>query len=152
MALGWQLLNDDPKTSEVNVNRSQAITTAMSQAFYPLTMPLTVDPGAMSGAVTLGANHAHKLDGLVIQILAAGIGSAIVALSVLLTYRYAAHIADRIGREGHVDHLATLCVHRAQHRRADRVERNQSTLERNWDCRLTVVLIRLLQDESAIFF
>jgi len=100
VALGWKLLNDDPKTSEVHVDGRQAITAAMSRAFYPLTMPLTVDPGAMSVAVTLGANHAHKLDGLLIQILASGIGSAIVALSVLLTYRYAARIADRIGREG----------------------------------------------------
>lgn len=101
VALGWNLLNDDPRASVVKVDARQASITAMSQAFYPLTMPLTVDPGAMSVAVTLGANHAHKLSGLLlIQLLAAVIGAAIVALSVLLTYRYANRIAHRIGRQG----------------------------------------------------
>jgi len=29
------------------------------QAFYPLTLPLTVGPGSISVAITLGANAAH---------------------------------------------------------------------------------------------
>ncbi len=32
------------------------------RAFYPLTLPLTVDPGAISVAITLGANHAHGVE------------------------------------------------------------------------------------------
>ena len=56
--------------------------------------------GAMSVAVTIGANHAHTLDRLLIQLLAAVIGAAIVALAILLTYRYAERFAQRIGREG----------------------------------------------------
>jgi small neutral amino acid transporter SnatA (MarC family) len=54
----------------------------MPQAFYPLTVPMTVDPGAMSVAVTIGANHAHKLDRLLIQLLAAAIGATIIALAI----------------------------------------------------------------------
>jgi multiple antibiotic resistance protein len=100
VALGWNLLNEDPKASPVNVDAHQASIAAMTRAFYPLTMPLTVDPGALAVAVTIGANHAHTLSGLTIQLLAAVVGAAIVALSILLTYRYAGRVAQRIGREG----------------------------------------------------
>lgn len=100
VALGWNILNDDHHTPSVDVDPRQASATAMSQAFYPLTMPLTVDPGAMAVSVTIGANHAHTLDGLAVQLLAAVIGSMVIALTILLTYRYAAYFADRIGRQG----------------------------------------------------
>lgn len=100
VALGWNILNDDHKPADVEVDTRQASATAMSQAFYPLTMPLTVDPGAMSVAVTIGANHAHTLDGLLVQLLAALLGSVAIALAILLTYRYAALVAERIGHQG----------------------------------------------------
>jgi multiple antibiotic resistance protein len=100
IAIGWKLLNQDPKASAVAVDTHQASIAAMTRAFYPLTMPLTVDPGAMSVAVTIGANHAHKLDQLLVQFLAAVIGAGIIALSILLVYRYAERVALRIGREG----------------------------------------------------
>ena len=99
-SLGWKLLNDDPKPSEMTVDPRQASAAAMARSFYPLTMPLTVDPGVMSVAVTVGANHAHTLDLLLVQILAAFIGAGIVALSILLTYRYAKRFAERIGHRG----------------------------------------------------
>ena len=100
VALGWNLLNYDPRSAPADPH--QASMTAMTQAFYPLTMPLTVDPGVMAVAITVGANHAHTVDRLIIQLLAAVIGGAIVALSIMLTYRYAHHFAQRLGREGMV--------------------------------------------------
>jgi len=99
-SLGWKLLNDDPKPPAMTVDPRQASAAAMARSFYPLTMPLTVDPGVMSVAVTVGANHAHTLDQLLIQILAAFIGAGIVAMSILLTYRYAERFAKRIGHQG----------------------------------------------------
>jgi multiple antibiotic resistance protein len=74
----------------------------MARSFYPLTMPLTVDPGVMSVAVTVGANHAHTLDLLLVQILAAVIGVGIVGLAIWLSYRYAGQVAQRIGHKGMV--------------------------------------------------
>jgi multiple antibiotic resistance protein len=100
VALGWNLLNQDSKPAGVGVDTHAASIAAMTRAFYPLTLPLTVDPGAMSVAVTIGANHARKLDQLLIQLLAAVIGAAVIALSILLVYRYAERFAQRIGREG----------------------------------------------------
>jgi hypothetical protein len=54
-------------------------------AYYPLTLPLTIDSGVIAVAVAIGANHAHTLDRLLIQGLAAVLGSAIVAISILVT-------------------------------------------------------------------
>ena len=99
-ALGWNLLSDESKQPDVTVDPRQASLIAMGRAFYPLTMPLTVDPGVMSVAVTLGANHAHTLEKVLVQLLAAIIGAAIVAASVLLTYRYAERFAHWIGHRG----------------------------------------------------
>lgn len=98
VALGWNLLNYDPRSAPTDPH--QASMTAMTQAFYPLTMPLTVDPGVLAVAITVGANHAHTLNRLIIQLLAAVIGGVIVALSILFTYRYAHRFAQRIGHQG----------------------------------------------------
>jgi multiple antibiotic resistance protein len=101
-ALGWKLLNDDSNPGATAADPRGASAAALARAFYPLTMPLTVDPGVMSVAVTIGANHAHTLDRLIVQILAAVIGAFIVALAILLTYRYADRFAARIGHRGMV--------------------------------------------------
>lgn len=99
-ALGWRLLTEEQKPAAMPVDPQEASAVAMARSFYPLTMPLTVDPGVMSVAIAVGANHGHTLDRLLIQILAAGIGAGIVALAVLVTYRYAKSFAARIGHRG----------------------------------------------------
>jgi multiple antibiotic resistance protein len=99
-ALGWRLLNADPKPVDPVVGRHEASDAAIARSFYPLTMPLTIDPGVMSVAVAIGANHSHTLNGLLIQIAAAVIGTSIVALCIWVTYRYAGRFAAKIGRRG----------------------------------------------------
>lgn len=99
-ALGWNLLNDDSKPPDVGADPSKASVAAMARSFYPLTMPLTVDPGVMSVAVTLGANHAHTLERVLIQLLAAIIGTIVVSIAIWLTYRYAERLAQWIGSRG----------------------------------------------------
>jgi len=57
ISTGWAML-----TRSHQVDRGQAHQTEISQedvlrnAFYPLTLPLTVGPGSISVAITLGAN------------------------------------------------------------------------------------------------
>lgn len=99
-ALGWKMLTDDPPAPETRVDPDQASIKALSRAFYPLTMPLTIDPGVMSVAVTIGAHHAHTLDRLAIQLVAAIVGTTIVAVSILLCYRFADRVAEKIGHTG----------------------------------------------------
>ena len=97
-SLGWKMLTEETKPTEESVEPpEQAYMTAAARAFYPLTMPLTVDPGVMSVAVTIGAHHAHTVDRLAVQFLAAIIGTAIVAVAILLCYRYAERMAAWIG-------------------------------------------------------
>jgi multiple antibiotic resistance protein len=59
IATGWALLKqrDDEKH---DVHRTVQPQDPFHQAFYPLTMPLTVGPGSISVAITLGANAARR--------------------------------------------------------------------------------------------
>jgi multiple antibiotic resistance protein len=99
-ALGWRLLNADPKPPEAVIDRHQASDAALERSFYPLTMPLTIDPGVMSVAVAIGANHSHTLNGVLVQVAAAVSGISIVASCIWVTYRYAGRFAARIGQRG----------------------------------------------------
>lgn len=94
------MLNADPKPPETHVDHREASDAAMARSFYPLTLPLTIDPGVISVAVAIGANHSHTLDRLLIQSMAAVFGTGIVALSILVCYRYAGRFAARIGHQG----------------------------------------------------
>jgi len=94
-ALGWNLLNSEPSQPVA----SQPVSTDLVflRAFYPLTLPLTVDPGAISVAITIGANHAHGVERVVIGFLAGISGTALISLSVWLAYRYAERVAKWLG-------------------------------------------------------
>ena len=66
-------------------------------AFYPLTLPLTVGPGSISVAITLGANIPHRLGANLLPILAAVVGSALVSVTIFVCYGYADRLAALIG-------------------------------------------------------
>jgi multiple antibiotic resistance protein len=70
------------------------------RAFYPLTMPLTVGPGSITVAMTLGANPTQGLRPLIVTALAHALGILIVAASVYLCYRYAGRILKKLGPTG----------------------------------------------------
>jgi len=91
------LLNDDARPVQASVDPRQASVAALASAFYPLTMPLTVGPGSISIAITIGATHSHAADRLLLELVAATLGTAVVTLLILLTYRYAERVAVYIG-------------------------------------------------------
>ena len=93
-SLGWRLLTDDDPAPQVAAPEEAS---AISRAFYPLTLPLTVDPGAISAAVTIGANHSSNITRILIAIVGATIGVLIISASVWLAYRYAERIAQWLG-------------------------------------------------------
>jgi multiple antibiotic resistance protein len=70
------------------------------RAFYPMTMPLTVGPGSISVALTLGANPPTGFRPLLVTALAHAVGILLVAMGVYLCYRYAEQILRRLGRTG----------------------------------------------------
>jgi multiple antibiotic resistance protein len=65
-----------------------------------MTMPLTVGPGSISVALTLGANPPPGFRSLLATSLAQALGILIVALGVYLCYRYADRILQRLGATG----------------------------------------------------
>ena len=95
ISTGWTMLNwkadGEEKTTAQRAARPKDI---LQQAFYPLTLPLTVGPGSISVAITLGANRPHHEGGPQYALVAAVVGSVLIAASVWLCYGF----AERIGR------------------------------------------------------
>jgi multiple antibiotic resistance protein len=113
--IAWSLLSS-PSAPAVSDRPSTAPQDALSQrAFYPLTMPLTIGPGSLSIAVTLGANPPRDLRALLATTLAHILGVLIVAISIYLCYRYAERILRRLGATGttvliRLSAFITLCI------------------------------------------
>jgi multiple antibiotic resistance protein len=101
-SIGWSLLNqDEPGASPARDAAHAATADDLAQrAFYPLTMPLTVGPGAISVAITLGAKQPRELRPLLVIVVAHAVGILAVAVSVYLAYRYADRVLARLGRTG----------------------------------------------------
>jgi multiple antibiotic resistance protein len=101
-AIAWSMLNNPNTPAAVNGTASPEITTdALNQrAFYPLTMPLTVGPGSISVAITLGANQDPGARALIVTTLAHVIGILIITVSIFLCYRYAEKILGKLGPTG----------------------------------------------------
>ena len=101
ISTGWSLLKqkeeeDDRGTAQKEID-PQAI---FEHAFYPMTMPLTVGPGSISVAITLGANASRHLGQNLLTIVGAVIGAALIAVSVFLCYGFADRLAKLLGATG----------------------------------------------------
>jgi len=101
-AIAWSLLNNPSSPAALARNQAPSISPddLRQRAFYPLTMPLTVGPGSISVALTLGANPARGARSLIVTALAHCLGILIVALAVYLCYRYADRILRKLGPTG----------------------------------------------------
>ena len=60
MASGWTLLKQPDETERNDAMATVDTAEPLRRAFYPLTLPLTVGPGSISVAITLGANAAGR--------------------------------------------------------------------------------------------
>jgi multiple antibiotic resistance protein len=100
--IAWSLLNGPSTPPAVDRDAAQSVTPEdLSQrAFYPMTMPLTVGPGSISVALTLGANPSAGFRQLLFTALAHVVGILLVALGVYYCYRYADRILIRLGPTG----------------------------------------------------
>ncbi|CAN5143526.1 MarC family protein [soil metagenome] len=100
-AFGWRLLQapQDPAPDHAKVGNSGPAV----DAFYPLTMPLTVGPGSISVAVTLGSQRPAPTEDLTqLAILggAAIAGLAAIAITIFVSYRFADRIILFLGARG----------------------------------------------------
>jgi multiple antibiotic resistance protein len=99
---GWRLLNqkDDDDAAQPEVNPDAAL----QSAFYPLTLPLTVGPGSISVAITIGA-HLRQLSGehylfRLPLFLSALTGMALICVLVWLCYESAERLVKVLGPTG----------------------------------------------------
>ena len=99
VSMGWGMLLEKDETYQT-ARRNVQCSDALHSAFYPLTLPLTVGPGSISVAVTLGANTTRGYGFHIVTIIAALIAMTAVAISVLLCYGLADRLARVIGKTG----------------------------------------------------
>jgi multiple antibiotic resistance protein len=99
-AAGWTLLNQSTANDRQSVGHTVSCKDALHDAFYPLTLPLTVGPGSISVAITLGANEPHNLKASLLSILAAVIGSAFIAVTIYFCYAFSDRLALALGPTG----------------------------------------------------
>jgi multiple antibiotic resistance protein len=99
-ALGWKLLTQEQWSD--HAAGVQAGSAAKVGSFYPLTMPLTVGPGSMSVAITIGSRKPGftQVSELVEHAGGALLGLIAIALSIYLAYRFADNIARLLGQTG----------------------------------------------------
>ncbi|WP_199175667.1 MarC family protein [Telmatospirillum siberiense] len=99
VASGWRLLQqgDDGKRREQLSRVSEDV--MLTRAFFPLTMPLTVGPGTISVAITLGAKSAGSGD-LLFETIGTLLGVATVAGGIYLSYRFADRLLSVLGEAG----------------------------------------------------
>jgi multiple antibiotic resistance protein len=100
MSIGWGLLQQNEDSASAPSATAWRPEELATRAFYPLTLPLTVGPGSMSVAITLGANT-HQSELIVVAaIVSMVLGVALVSLTVYLCDRFAEDIARMLGRTG----------------------------------------------------
>src|SRR4029077_5769727 len=103
-ALGWKLLtqedwSDHPDSSDLPAARGRG----KIGSFYPLTMPLTVGPGSMSVAITIGSRQGEGFSPLAefaSHATGALLGIIAIGLSIYLAFRFAASMAKLLGETG----------------------------------------------------
>src|SRR5246500_4072762 len=100
IAMGWAILMQRDEGCGAADRKNIHPQDVVRQAFYPLTLPLTVGPGSISVAITLGANAAHSHTLHPLTILASLIGLVLIALSILLCYGFADRLARILGATG----------------------------------------------------
>ncbi len=93
ISTGWTLLRQ-PADGDAGKDRPGWTKDYTRRAFYPLTLPLTVGPGSISVAITVGANRPEGSEWRWPLICGMLLGSALIAISIYLSYRF----AERLGR------------------------------------------------------
>jgi multiple antibiotic resistance protein len=97
-ATGWNLLQSGDPGDTGHDHKPRA----SIDAFYPLTMPITVGPGSIAVAITLGSERPSGADLAYIALLggAAIAGIAAIAATVYVCYRFAEGTVRRLGEQG----------------------------------------------------
>lgn len=99
ISTGWSFLRqpNDGDSGKSGARRECNDADYSQQAFYPLTLPLTVGPGSISVAITVGANRPEGSEWRWPLIAGMLLGSAMISVSIYLSYRFAERIGHTLG-------------------------------------------------------
>jgi multiple antibiotic resistance protein len=98
VSTGWALLRQSANGDGAgDADRPCNEANYMRQAFYPLTLPLTVGSGSIAVAITVGANRTEGSEWRWPLIVGLLVGALVIALSIYLSYRFAEKIAALLG-------------------------------------------------------
>ncbi len=100
-AFAWRMLHSGDEIDHAKVPvRPQGL----AEAFYPLTMPLTVGPGSIAVAIALGSQRPwganFDLTRFVLVGGAAVLGLAAIAATIYVCYRFADRTVSILGQSG----------------------------------------------------
>jgi len=99
-AFGWKLLNT--ATVSDGSHAAHQVDEEDPDSFYPLTMPLTVGPGSISVAITIGSQRPASSDVAQFLLVAAAAAASIlaIALTIYFCYRFAQRLVSSLGHGG----------------------------------------------------
>jgi multiple antibiotic resistance protein len=99
---GWNLLQasvEDSNEAGPDSIASHRNDSWRTKLFYPLTLPVTVGPGAISVAIALGTGSPRE--GLQpVHFIGVGVALALLCISIYVCVRFAGHIARLLGTSG----------------------------------------------------
>jgi multiple antibiotic resistance protein len=101
-ALGWKLLSQESWSDHGSTGMQPGGERTVG-SFYPLTMPLTVGPGSMSVAITIGSRKPEsdiRLTELALHAIGALAGVIAIAITIYIAYRFAESFARLLGATG----------------------------------------------------
>jgi multiple antibiotic resistance protein len=100
-ATGWSLLAQGSSGVRSSTISEESI---LEHAFYPYTLPITVGPGSISVAITLGAHLPGELHVASLfspkALIASLAGIALICIIIFVCYRYAAAAERLLGASG----------------------------------------------------
>lgn len=99
--MGWNLLNGRGEADSDSAHQD-AVPRNANDGFYPLTLPLTVGPGSISVALTIGAHHASRpfTADMALVSGSALLGLLALSLTIYVTYRFASSLVRWLGDAG----------------------------------------------------
>lgn len=100
LSAGWRMLQQGDDAPKRGSQAKLPDDLALTRAFFPLTMPLTVGPGTISVAITLGAKSSQGGSAIGYYVAGGLLGCLAVAAAIYLSYRFAEKVLGFLGEAG----------------------------------------------------
>jgi multiple antibiotic resistance protein len=98
ISMGWAMLNQNGDEDSKEIGRVADAAPPLHKAFYPLTMPMTVGPGTIATAITLGANAPAPGGGrLALALLEAAVASLLLSIYIFVSYAFFSRSSKLLG-------------------------------------------------------